>query len=350
MRSGTHATTAPLNRATRFSLRKSSFRIDPRREASSANGSIVRVPHAKPASVVRTTSVTFPAKMTRAPGTAATIASTGFVFSARAQFTARPIRHACDREWRTARALNSAPDMGAVAIPDMQPIATVVARSTFSRCLTPAHAAITTALPFSSAMAVGACGVPYRVNDSICSSGKARPIPSPSTTGNPVAAESTSGSSPLDPPISIDATQSAVTCVCASIPRTADSVSVPPGHFSDSTVGAPIKPSGKTRASSERAFKPRTRIVRPSARDRSARDRPVCTLPPPPVPRMPQPIAIASTSFAERSQSPVSMSTRTPEVSTHVPGVASPAAVAGGAALCADEVHMHTRGVAAGSA
>jgi hypothetical protein len=61
---------------------------------------------------------------------------------------------------------------------------------------------ISTVLPYSSAMTIGPAGTPKMWYVVICNCGNARPMPSPSTTGNPQRAASTSGSSALTPPIS----------------------------------------------------------------------------------------------------------------------------------------------------
>ena len=57
--------------------------------------------------------------------------------------------------------------------------------------------------PYSLVTTMGEPGTPSTLKVSICSSGKARPMPSASTTGRPVSAPTTSGMVELMPPHSI---------------------------------------------------------------------------------------------------------------------------------------------------
>ena len=59
-----------------------------------------------------------------------------------------------------------------------------------------------TALPFSSVRAMGVVLMPPMVKVTICSSGKARPMPSASTSGRPRRAAAAMGSMELRPPAS----------------------------------------------------------------------------------------------------------------------------------------------------
>ena len=58
-------------------------------------------------------------------------------------------------------------------------------------------------LPFSSTRAMGVAEPPPMVKVTICSSGKARPMPSTSTRGRPSRAAAAMGSMELTPPASM---------------------------------------------------------------------------------------------------------------------------------------------------
>ena len=58
-------------------------------------------------------------------------------------------------------------------------------------------------LPFSSTRAMGVADTPPMVKVTICSSGKARPIPSASTRGSPSLAAAAMGSMEFTPPASM---------------------------------------------------------------------------------------------------------------------------------------------------
>ena len=107
-----------------------------------------------------------------------------------------------------------------------------------------------TTLPRLSARAMGLAGTPPMAKVSICSSGKARPIPSPSTTGRPSCRPQMSGFSALDPPISPIRSAASGAPVCASNPRMAQMNSSPCSSFSLPTVGAPMAPMEQTKPSS----------------------------------------------------------------------------------------------------
>ena len=62
----------------------------------------------------------------------------------------------------------------------------------------------TSALPFSSAIAIGQAWMPNMVMETICNSGKARPMPSASTRGMPRRAATVKGVVEFSPPASID--------------------------------------------------------------------------------------------------------------------------------------------------
>ena len=105
-------------------------------------------------------------------------------------------------------------------------------------------------LPFSSASAIGVAETPCSVGVTIWISGKARPMPSASTSGIFICAATPKGVVELSPPASIE-----TVCVIGR-PRYSSSVlkarmiSSPRGSFSTITVGAPIIAEGTTRASS----------------------------------------------------------------------------------------------------
>ena len=76
----------------------------------------------------------------------------------------------------------------------------------------------------------------------ICISGKARPMPSASTTGRSSAAAVTMGSSPLPPPISAEIRASILAPRNSSRARSTRTPSVPSSSFSIDTAGAPMPP------------------------------------------------------------------------------------------------------------
>ena len=109
---------------------------------------------------------------------------------------------------------------------------------------------MTTLLPFSSAIAIGVADTPESDGRHICSSGKARPIRSASTTGRPSCAASVNGVTELRPPASAE-----TVCVIgrprySSSALNATTISSPAGSFSTMIVGAPIIAAGTTSASS----------------------------------------------------------------------------------------------------
>ena len=110
----------------------------------------------------------------------------------------------------------------------------------------------TNALPLSSAIAIGHAWTLNMVMDTICNSGKARPMPSPSMIGNPVVAATAIGIVEFKPPASIQNTASALRPNTASRDLKALIASSPRGSFSSITVGAPIIQTGTTSASSSR--------------------------------------------------------------------------------------------------
>ena len=95
----------------------------------------------------------------------------------------------------------------------------------------PDAASITRVLPLSSATAIGVAGTPTRVGSTICASGNARPIASPSTTGSPGSAAAMNGVIELSPPISIGTRWVGATPRNASSARSAVTSSVPAGSF-----------------------------------------------------------------------------------------------------------------------
>ena len=133
-----------------------------------------------------------------------------------------------------------------------QPISTVAVRASRS-----AHrlstVSKTTVLPFSSARAIGVALTPDRVGSTICTSGKARPMPSPSTRGRPSSAAATIGVVEFTPPTSMQARWVGVTPRNADRLRMASANWPADGSFSTITVGAPIIATESTTASSGRS-------------------------------------------------------------------------------------------------
>ena len=107
-----------------------------------------------------------------------------------------------------------------------------------------------TVLPFSSVRAMGVALMPPMVKVTICSSGKARPMPSTSTSGRPSRAAAAMGSMEFTPPASMGMK------AYIFLPKKRETISYslwyssPPMAFSARTVGAPIMAMGTTSASS----------------------------------------------------------------------------------------------------
>src|SRR5579871_4835522 len=158
-----------------------------------------------------------------------------------------------------------------------------------------------TVLPFSSATTMGVAETPSMLGTSICSSGKARPMPSASISGRPVRAATTKGIVELMPPASPQTmwvTRHPRWSCSASRALTASS---PRGSFSTITVGAPIIADWTTTASSGTSAAS-TSVTGPFSRTAwRASSLPMYGLPPPPVPRTAAPLARSS-----RSSSPTS--------------------------------------------
>ena len=92
----------------------------------------------------------------------------------------------------------------------------------------------------------------------ICTSGNARPMPSPSTTGNPAFAAVSIGSIEFDPPISAEMIEETLIPAASSTPRSARRHSSPCLIFSIPTTGAPMPPTDPTQSSSFSASRGRT--------------------------------------------------------------------------------------------
>ena len=105
-------------------------------------------------------------------------------------------------------------------------------------------------LPLSSHSTIGVADTPHSVKVTICNSGKARPMPSPSTSGRPLLAATTKGVVEFTPPASPHSTASILRPITFSSAVKAFMSSSPCGSFSVITVGAPIMQTGTTSASS----------------------------------------------------------------------------------------------------
>ncbi len=128
--------------------------------------------------------------------------------------------------------------------------------------------------PCSLAIAIGLPETPKTWKVSIWSSGKARPMPSASTTGLPVWAATTRGMVELIPPHSMGMVAVASRPRCRSRARSACTPSPPEGIFSTITVGAPIIAVGTTSAWSGTSSRSQTVIRAPWRRARSTMRRP----------------------------------------------------------------------------
>ena len=105
-------------------------------------------------------------------------------------------------------------------------------------------------LPRSSVITAGLGEIPARCMATIGTSGKARPMPSPSSTGRPICAAQHTGSRPLAPPISVDISALTLRPVTSSRYCRSRPPSSPFSIFSMLTVGAPIPPHGMISESS----------------------------------------------------------------------------------------------------
>jgi hypothetical protein len=174
------------------------------------------------------------------------------------------------------------------------PIATAVARSSRSPHAASSGRKVAT-LPWQSAITSNPGGTPATFIETIGTSGKARPMASASSSGTPSSAAKATGSTPLEPPISIDMSALTGCPVRVSISSRTSRASVPDGSFSSPTVGAPIVPIG-TISPSPRSSRPTSGTGPCSSSAWMTMSVPGYVCPPPPVPRMPQPAARSSTS------------------------------------------------------
>jgi hypothetical protein len=125
---------------------------------------------------------------------------------------------------------------------------------------------------------------PATCMDTICSSGKARPIPSASSRGSPSRAAQPTGATPFAPPISAAITATTRRPVSRSTSARAASASRPLPGISRATVGAPIIDSGRISPSVGRSVID-TRGTSPYVfRATEAANSSPETSPPPPVP------------------------------------------------------------------
>jgi hypothetical protein len=153
-------------------------------------------------------------------------------------------------------------------------------------------------LPFSSTIAIGVASIPASVGSTICSSGNARPIPSPSTSGSPSCAAAITGTVEFTPPASMQARCVGVFPTYFASVCTATEIWSADGSFSTITVGAPIIATGSTQASSGRSPTATISTGPCSFSACSASSRPMCGSPPPPVPSTAAPRASAPRSSA----------------------------------------------------
>ncbi len=143
---------------------------------------------------------------------------------------------------------------------------------------------ITTELPLSSHSAIGVALMPPRVASVIWISGKARPIRSPSSNGNPTWLATANGIVELSPPASAHITAATFLPRYFSIAVNAPMNCRVLGNFSIATVGAPTSATGTTRSSSPSES---TSIMRTGPCRRImfiAMSLPMYGSPPPPVP------------------------------------------------------------------
>ena len=236
----------------------------------------------------------------------------GSRFADLASRTAFPKRHAWLIVLWIEHSRMSRPRIGPNANIDAHPMATVTERASFSNQSIEVASWNTTTLPLSSASTAGKRASPHIASDDIWTSGKARPMPSASTTGRSSSAATIMCSTALAPPISSVMSAATGRPATFSSARTAMAPSLPRAGFSIHTVGAPKALNGTTRSSSSSASGAMTRIRRPRSSCSRARRNPRCTLPPPPVPRIPAPIAMAERSSASMVQAVIVSDLRSP--------------------------------------
>ncbi|CAB4803631.1 unannotated protein [freshwater metagenome] len=143
---------------------------------------------------------------------------------------------------------------------------------------------------------IGVKSRPRTKNEPICTSGKARPMVSASTIGNPNRDAHMTGSTPFEPPISLAMIATTGLLKTRSTSWRSRCASPPLFNISNEIVGAPIpqmgiiKPSAVTSSSWTTETGPNFRIALLTSRIAPP------TLPPPPVPRSAHPKARSSTS------------------------------------------------------
>lgn len=233
---------------------------------------------------MRLTSTTLPVSRWT-PSSIVRAAATGSLCAARASRTAAPSRSARVSVAGTRPSASWSPRMTVSAHEIWQPSSTHTARAIRSAAWL-STASTMSVLPLSSASAIGELLTPIRPGSTICASGKARPIASPSTIGRPASAAHAMGSMELTPPTSMGAMCVAGRPMCFSSARRAASSSPPLGTRSRRTVGAPIPDTGTTVASGATSSMSTTRTgpcLRMASRARSL---PMYGSPPPPVPRI----------------------------------------------------------------
>ena len=148
-------------------------------------------------------------------------------------------------------------------------------------------------MPFSSTIAIGVALIPPKVNVTICSSGKALPIASPSIIGRPNFDAAAKGIVEFKPPASMHKIAATGLVSIFSIIGINCANSLPEGNFSTITVGAPIIAIGKINASSGKDSISITSTPPDSFMLCCVISRPTYGSPPPPEPRTAPPKAIA---------------------------------------------------------
>jgi hypothetical protein len=206
---------------------------------------MITEPRTKPLVVRRSTSMTFPATSRNAPISAMS-AATGSDWAAP---SASPILIASEIEFLMvpSRACATVSEYSVDAA--LPPNSTAAARSSRSiQCPEMVRKAIR--FPRSSVITAGLGEIPARCMATWGTSGKARPMPSASSTGRPIRAAQEMGTRPLEPPISAGISAATLRPVMNSRFSRSRSPSSPARIFSMLTVGAPIIPQGMISSSS----------------------------------------------------------------------------------------------------
>src|SRR6266699_3919828 len=228
------------------------------RPASSPRPSTTTEPRTKPLVVRRSTSVTLPVRSGKPPVTATSAA----IGSPTAPASASPISIASVHVPRTAAPSRACATVMTYSVAAPAPPNSTAAERSSRSIHWPEIALKTSTLPRSSVITPGFGSIPARCMVTWGISGKARPMPSASTTGSPIRPAQVSGSRPFDPPISAGISAATVRPVIRSRCARRIAPSPPFSIFSMCTVGAPTIPHGRMSASAGSSSRRRFMVER----------------------------------------------------------------------------------------